>query len=520
MIRFPSTLRKAAPRGRQMRMKPFSVFFVVFVGTLALSSCSDREKADVRFFRPPIALPSDQADARKPALSSDRKGAAFFPLEKVEEEGSGRILFHGHVDSFPFPVEAVWTTDAGEKEGQIGGGFHIEVDIIQVSEWQRPPVEVLAEGKEVDFQQSYSRHLFFDPEGGELSPEQAVARFPRVGGGALFPTSRNGTWYQDSFKRQVALWFRIRDGDGIPMKSGDIRALGAFDQQTGFPISWTHFFGMGNAEYRMLVNTPFWHDGGLDFVLDRFHTAESSHQEFDLIEGEVYEMEGFHVQVLLFRPGVWESRSLTEGETDLVQSSSFARAVERVSEEGSTLMAVTDGGPTGSDWMMEVIGVDGKTMWPVRRNGPFLHQVFGTTPRQRDRVEPSRLRITRGPDRDRVIVSVNGIAGTSPENAKPANLFDQRVPFFYAKNLREALEAVSQMVAIEWGPPFPSIPRKPEGFPLVLQDVTVREIAEEIAKRLETEGFGFELNQESWRWTFPSGASLPVSGLSSEPGKP
>lgn len=482
---------------------------------MILSSCSRENAPPTKLSRPLIPLPSDRIDVREPVLSPDGKGQTFNPVATIDN-GSGRVFFHGDVNSRPFPIESVWEVDAGQRDQQIGQGYRMNVEIIQVSEWQHPSFEILATGEEVDYQQVYSRHHLFDSEGRELSPERAVSLFPQAGGSALFPVSRSGSWYQHSFKRQVALWFRIEDADGIPMDGGHIKALGAIDQRTDFPIPGGGLFGMGRGEHRMTVATPFWHDGGLDFVIDQLHTPESSHQDFDLVEGEVYEMGGFHVQVLLFRTGTWKSRSLNEQESELAEASSFAQAVEKESDQGSTLMAVTDGGPTGREWMMGVVGMDGKTMWAVRRNGPFLFQEFNNPPRQRDRVEPSRLRITRGPDRDRIIVSVNAVSGTTPENKDPANLFDQRVPFFYAKNLSEAMRAISELVAIEWEPPFPKFPRKPEGFPLALHDVTVHEIAAEIAKCLDTEGLGFELDQESWQWQFPYLAPPSVTGAQTE----
>lgn len=483
-----------------------SALCLVFVVTsiaclLTVSSCS-REEEDSNFFRPLIQLPSDRVDARQPELFTDAVKEVFTPLTITESEEGHRLLFHGEIHPRPFPVEEVRRLDSSEQAGQIGGGFRFETSVIQISEWQRPPYKVLSTMEEADYRQEYSRHLFLNPAGKELTPEAAVARFPQAGGSALFPVNRNGSWYQHSFKRQVALWFRIRNAEGIPMKGEKIKFLGAIDQQTGFPIPGGGLYGMGNADYRAIISTPFWHDGGLDFIFDQYHTLESSEEDFDLAEGEIYGMGGFQVQVLLFRSGVWESRPPNEQETEMVGTPSFIRAVEKVSDKGSTFMAVTDGGPIGRDWMMEVVGVDGKTIWPVRRNDSFLFQVFGNTSRSRDRVEPSQLRITRGPSRDRVVVSMNSIPQTQRENQSPDDLFDQRVPFFYAKNLTEAMKALSELVAIEHQYFDSSVPRKPEGFPLALQDATALEIAAQIRIILKSEGWDLRLNRTNWQWDF------------------
>jgi|GEM_PF-5271897 len=485
------------------------------LGTVAISSCSRDEESESQseFFRPTSPLPVERVDPRQPVLVSEASEWRFAPLVKVEDEASERVLFHGDLVSRPFPVDAVWRLQPGEREGPVGGGYRIEVEIVQVSEWQRPPHEVLAAGESGDYRQVYSRHLFFDADAREMTPERAVAHFPQVGGAALFPVNRSGSWYQHSFKRQVALWFRVRDEDGIPMEGNRIRAIGAIDRRTGYPIRGSDLFGMGHAEYRVTTNTPFWHGGGLDFVLERLHSTDSSQRVVAINEGTIHEVSGFHVQILLFRPGVWESRAPDERESKLAGESSFVRAVEKQSEEGFTLMAVTDGGPTGRDWMMEVIGVDGETVWPVQRNGPFLYQVFGKTARRRDLVEPARIRLTRGPDRDRIVVPVDSIPVRHPENDAPKNLFDQRVPFFYARDLTEAMRALSELVAIEWGPPYPSLPRKPEGFPLALHDRTVHEIAGEIESCLANEGLGLRLDPGRWEWEFPeTGEPSPNDG--------
>ena len=476
---------------------------MLVVGGIVVWSVLRQQEGDPEeseFFRPPIPLPTEAEDLRNPALLSEAEQWEFTPFTVREEEGSDTVLFYGDIVLRPFPVRSLSQVEVGKQDQEIGEGLQFSSEIVQVTRWGPPPLDLLEAGNEASYRQVYSQHLFFDQTGAELTPERAVARFPRVGGDGLYPTERNGSWYQHSFKKQVGIWFRL---SGPESESVRLLSQGAVDRLTGFPILGADQFGMGNGDFRIRVSTPFWHNGGLDFVLDRPQAKEPSRKDHDLAEGAVYSMGGFHVQVILFRPGVWETRSLTEEEKQRSAGASIAYAAEKLEERGMTLFAVTDGEPAGRDWMMEVVGVDGKPHWTMQRNGPLLFQKFGVTPRRSDQVEPAKLRMIRGPDKDRFVATLKEVPGTGWQNQDLENLFDQEVPFFYAKNVPEALNALSELISVERGPLDSSLPRKPEGFPLVLRNVTVTEIAEALQAVLETEGRGLRLDQETWQWRYP-----------------
>lgn len=230
---------------------------IFLAGVLALVGCSSESKADKRFFRPPIPLISGEDTFRQPIPASTESGNPFEDLSKTEGPESGRILVHGNITSLPFPIRAVKNLEVGESKQDIGDGYQIKTEVVQISEWGAPPEEFLTEGEEKNYEQTFTRHLFLDPDGEELEPGQAVLRFPRVGGSGLFPVRRSGSsWYQHSFKRQVALWFRISGDEESNPESVRIKALGAVDHRTGFPIPGAGLFGMGEGEFRIISSSP------------------------------------------------------------------------------------------------------------------------------------------------------------------------------------------------------------------------------------------------------------------------